>query len=174
MQYFTRFQLTARSRGPSATAGLLVLVGWVQRTGWRFCSDSAMLAVSIVKNYVHASCFMLLWLQANYGRWDAECVEKVKEIYRDLQLRKVFCDHERSSYESLLSTIDECCGAMPREMFRAVAQKLLKCQSVLWRRLKTEWENWYANDKSDQISFLVASPPYRAAYLVISITQSIA
>ena len=25
MQYFTRFQLTARSRGPSATAGLLVI-----------------------------------------------------------------------------------------------------------------------------------------------------
>ena len=26
VQYFTRFQLTARSRGPSATAGLLVLL----------------------------------------------------------------------------------------------------------------------------------------------------
>ena len=26
MQYFARFQLTARSRGPSATAGLLVLI----------------------------------------------------------------------------------------------------------------------------------------------------
>ena len=26
VQYFTRFQLTARSRGPSATAGLLVFI----------------------------------------------------------------------------------------------------------------------------------------------------
>ena len=30
MQYFTRFQLTARSRGPSATAGLLVIVRQMQ------------------------------------------------------------------------------------------------------------------------------------------------
>ena len=29
VQYFTRFQLTARSRGPSATAGLLVFVSEV-------------------------------------------------------------------------------------------------------------------------------------------------
>ena len=29
VQYFTRFQLTARSRGPSATAGLLVFIGEV-------------------------------------------------------------------------------------------------------------------------------------------------
>ena len=32
MQYFTRFQLTARLRGPSATAGLLVLNGCSSRT----------------------------------------------------------------------------------------------------------------------------------------------
>ena len=34
VQYFTRFQLTARSRGPSATAGLLVLSSTSQEFGW--------------------------------------------------------------------------------------------------------------------------------------------
>jgi len=29
LQYFTRFQLTARLRGPSATAGLIVFIGEV-------------------------------------------------------------------------------------------------------------------------------------------------
>ena len=32
VQYFTRFQLTARSRGPSATAGFLVIISDV---GWK-------------------------------------------------------------------------------------------------------------------------------------------
>ena len=81
-------------------------------------------AISIV-----ATCYVFLpWLQANYGRHDAECVKKVKEIYRNLQLPKVYSDYEQSSYESLLATIDDCCGTMPREMFRAYARKIYKRQ----------------------------------------------
>jgi len=67
-------------------------------------------------------------MQANYGRHEAECVQKVKEIYAELQLSKVYSDYERTSYESLLTTIDDCCGTMPREMFRAYARKIYKRQ----------------------------------------------
>ena len=73
---------------------------------------------------------LLLWLllQSNYGRVDAECVKKVKDVYRDLQLPKVYADYEQSSYESLLALIDDCCGVMPREMFHAYARKIYKRQ----------------------------------------------
>ena len=67
-------------------------------------------------------------MQANYGRHEAECVQKVKEIYAELQLSKVYSDYERTSYESLLTTIDDCCGTMPREMFHAYARKIYKRQ----------------------------------------------
>jgi len=67
-------------------------------------------------------------LQANYGRHDDKCVVKVKDIYRSLQLLKLYSDYEQSSYESLLTMIDECSGTMPREMFCAYAQKIYKRQ----------------------------------------------
>lgn len=67
-------------------------------------------------------------LQANYGRPDAECVAKVKDVYHALQLPKVYSDYERTSYESLLTMIDECSGAMPSEMFRVYAWKIYKRQ----------------------------------------------
>ena len=54
--------------------------------------------------------------------------KKVKDIYRSLQLPKVYSDYEQSSYESLLAMTDECSGTMPREMFRAYAQKIYKRQ----------------------------------------------
>jgi len=55
-------------------------------------------------------------------------VKKVKDIYHALQLPKVYSDYEQSSYESLLTMIDECSGTMPREMFRAYARKIYKRQ----------------------------------------------
>ena len=67
-------------------------------------------------------------MQANYGRHDASCVAKVKDVYRALQLPKVYSDYEQSSYESLLALIDECSGTMPREMFHAYARKICKRQ----------------------------------------------
>jgi len=63
-------------------------------------------------------------LQANYGRDDPECVAKVMGIYQDLQLPKVFSDYKQSSYESLMTMIDEYSGTMPREMFIAYVRKV--------------------------------------------------
>jgi len=69
-----------------------------------------------------------MWLQANYGRHDADCVRKVKDVYRSLQLPKVYSDYEQTSYDSLLKLIDECCATLPGEMFRAYARKIYKRQ----------------------------------------------
>ena len=70
----------------------------------------------------------MLWLQANYGRHDSECVQKVKDVYRALQLPKVYSDYEQSSFTSLLAVIDECSASLPRDMFLAYAQKIYKRQ----------------------------------------------
>jgi len=76
-----------------------------------------------------AFCYMIyLCLQANYGRHDAACVKKVKDVYRKLDLPGVYADYERSSYDILLKMIDESSGSMPREVFRAYARKLYKRQ----------------------------------------------
>jgi len=64
----------------------------------------------------------------NYGRHDAACVQKVKDIYRELQLPKVYCDYEQKSHDSLLTMIDQCSGTLPREMFHAYARKIYKRQ----------------------------------------------
>ena len=85
------------------------------------------LVIAVVELVVHVYS-LYFWLQANYGRHDAECVKKVKDIYRSLQLPEVYSDYEQSSYESLLAVIDECNGTMPREMFRAYARKIYKRQ----------------------------------------------
>jgi len=66
--------------------------------------------------------------QTNYGRHDAACVQKVKDIYRELQLPNVYCNYEQNSHDSLLTMIDQCSGTLPREMFRAYARKIYKRQ----------------------------------------------
>jgi len=66
--------------------------------------------------------------QENYGRHDAECARKVIDVYRTLELPKVYSNYEQTSYDSLLTLIDECSGKMPAEMFRVYARKIYKRQ----------------------------------------------
>ncbi|KAI9229193.1 MAG: isoprenoid synthase domain-containing protein [Piptocephalis tieghemiana] len=44
-------------------------------------------------------------LDANYGRKDEKCVQIVKDIYKDLDLQRVFHDYEESSHQRLLDLI---------------------------------------------------------------------
>ncbi|OVA08278.1 Polyprenyl synthetase [Macleaya cordata] len=44
-------------------------------------------------------------LYENYGKADSACVEKVKRLYKDLDLEGVFAEYERNSYEKLTSSI---------------------------------------------------------------------
>jgi len=71
---------------------------------------------------------LLFRLQANYGCSDPECVAKVKEIYQELQLPKIYSDYKESNYESLMSMIEECSGTIPRELFIAYVRKVYKSQ----------------------------------------------
>uniref|UniRef100_A0A0E0FRN6 Uncharacterized protein n=1 Tax=Oryza nivara TaxID=4536 RepID=A0A0E0FRN6_ORYNI len=57
----------------------------------------------------------------NYGKSDPACVAKVKDLYNELHLQRVFSEYERESYEKLISAIE----AQPNEAVRAVLKSFL-------------------------------------------------
>ncbi|KAI3928630.1 hypothetical protein MKW98_024231 [Papaver atlanticum] len=60
-------------------------------------------------------------LYENYGKADSACVEKVKRLYKDLDLEGVFAEYERNSYENLVSSIE----AHPSKAVQAVLKSFL-------------------------------------------------
>jgi hypothetical protein len=93
-------------------------------------------------------------LQANYGRHDDECVKRVKDLYRELNLEKVPCcvclaavlpractavddecaaprlqvfrDYEEASYQSLRKRIDSVSHSTPAAVFEGLLSKIYK------------------------------------------------
>ncbi|KAG5457871.1 MAG: isoprenoid synthase domain-containing protein [Olpidium bornovanus] len=66
-------------------------------------------------------------LDANYGCKDAERVAKVKQVYDDLNLRKVFAEFEEESYRrigGLIAQVDD--AVVPREVFASFMKKIYK------------------------------------------------
>ncbi|KAI3920475.1 hypothetical protein MKX01_000814 [Papaver californicum] len=60
-------------------------------------------------------------LYENYGKADSGCVEKVKRLYKDLDLEGVFAEYERNSYQKLVSSIE----AHPSKAVQAVLKSFL-------------------------------------------------
>ncbi|KAL8592054.1 hypothetical protein ACOMHN_032524 [Nucella lapillus] len=67
-------------------------------------------------------------LQENYGRHEEEKVERVKAVYREMDLSQAYADYEESSYQELMSRINDCCGSLPPAVFTAFLQKIYKRQ----------------------------------------------
>ncbi|XP_044976763.1 farnesyl pyrophosphate synthase-like isoform X1 [Hordeum vulgare subsp. vulgare] len=57
----------------------------------------------------------------NYGKSDPACVAKVKALYKELNLERVFSEYERETYEKLISHIE----AQPNEVVQAVLKSFL-------------------------------------------------
>ena len=53
-------------------------------------------------------------------------MERVKQLYRDLNLERVFTDFEETSYKEILSLIDTNHGNLPKELFIAFTNKIYK------------------------------------------------
>ncbi len=67
--------------------------------------------------------------QENYGRKEPpECAQRVKELYRELDIRKVYLDYEESSYRELMALIEEQAAAasLPKGMFVEFANRIYK------------------------------------------------
>eukprot|EP00126_Sphaerothecum_destruens_P004662 Sdes_comp18307_c0_seq1m8017 len=65
-------------------------------------------------------------LEKNYGRKDDVSVEKVKGVYRELQLPKLFQQFEEESYHRLTKFIDETQPSVPKKIFTDFAKKIYK------------------------------------------------
>lgn len=63
-------------------------------------------------------------LRQNYGAWDEKKVETVKELYRTLDLPKVFADYEEDSYQRIQRALDEI--DLPRDVFEILLNKIYK------------------------------------------------
>ena len=61
--------------------------------------------------------YPILLLQANYGRSDEGCVEKVKEEYESLNLRHLYSEYEDQSYQTISKLIDEHSHILPTHVF---------------------------------------------------------
>ncbi|EDQ91435.1 uncharacterized protein MONBRDRAFT_6210 [Monosiga brevicollis MX1] len=67
-------------------------------------------------------------LEDNYARKDAACEARVKELYKELNLEKVYKDYEEQHYHKLMGMIDEKAGQLPKAIFTDFAAKIYKRQ----------------------------------------------
>ncbi|XP_071987706.1 farnesyl pyrophosphate synthase isoform X1 [Engystomops pustulosus] len=67
-------------------------------------------------------------LQENYGQDDAEKVQRVKQLYEDLQLSGVYTQYEEESYQRLQTLISQHANGLSKEIFLGLARKIYKRQ----------------------------------------------
>ena len=67
-------------------------------------------------------------IEANYGKDDAACIAKIKQVYAELKLEDVFHAYEDRAYAETCAAIDAVCddGSMPRAVFNMVLSKIYK------------------------------------------------
>jgi len=64
--------------------------------------------------------------QENYGKNDKESSSKVKQLYNELSMDKVFKDYEQVSYNRMLHLMEEKAAGLPRGIFEDFIAKIYK------------------------------------------------
>jgi len=64
-------------------------------------------------------------LESNYGQWNDKKVAKVKDLYKELDLPKVFAEYEEESYQAIQAELDKV-TLMPRDVFELLLKKIYK------------------------------------------------
>nr|AER12202.1 farnesyl pyrophosphate synthase [Hedychium coccineum] len=82
----------------------------------------------VVQALDHTSESQLKILSDNYGKTDPTCVEKVKSLYKDLNLEKLFAEYERASYEKLISSIESQPSKEVQLVLKPFLEKIYKRQ----------------------------------------------
>ncbi|XP_063802683.1 farnesyl pyrophosphate synthase-like [Pseudophryne corroboree] len=67
-------------------------------------------------------------LEENYGRDDAVKVQRVKQLYEDLDLSTVYRQYEEESYQRLQILISQHANGLSKETFLGLARKIYKRQ----------------------------------------------
>jgi farnesyl diphosphate synthase len=65
-------------------------------------------------------------LEENYACRDPACVQKVKALYKELNLEQVYKDYEEQSYKDLMVSIETEAGSLPQGMFVEFANRIYK------------------------------------------------
>ncbi|XP_078168255.1 farnesyl pyrophosphate synthase 2-like [Carex rostrata] len=82
----------------------------------------------VVQALEHANDTQKAILSENYGKTDAECVAKVKALYKDLSLENVFGEYESASYEKLIGSIEAEPSKEVQEVLKSFLHKIYKRQ----------------------------------------------
>jgi farnesyl diphosphate synthase len=64
-------------------------------------------------------------LEENYGHHDPQKVKKVKALYNELQLERIFHEYEEESYKAIQKLLSEI-HSMPKEAFEFLLKKIYK------------------------------------------------
>jgi farnesyl diphosphate synthase len=82
----------------------------------------------VVKALEHANEKQRKTLEQNYGKWEAAKVAKVKAVYAELEMEKMFKDYEEESYKSIQDSLEKV-TLMPKEVFAIMLKKIYKRKS---------------------------------------------
>ena len=80
--------------------------------------------------------------QDNYGRTDQDCVLRIKQLYKDLDLEGVYRQYEEESYCQLMATIEKETRnnpCLPPAMFHEFAARIYKRKS--WKKVESNPAN---------------------------------
>ncbi|XP_073408420.1 farnesyl pyrophosphate synthase-like isoform X2 [Dendrobates tinctorius] len=68
-------------------------------------------------------------LQENYGQDDTEKVQRVKQLYEELDLLGVYTQYKEDSYQRLQTLISQHANVLSKEIFLGLARKIYKRQT---------------------------------------------
>jgi len=80
----------------------------------------------IVQALDRASAAQKKILEENYAQKDMEKVNKIKAVYKELDLENVYFKYEEESYARLQTLITDLAGDLPKEIFTDFAAKIYK------------------------------------------------
>ena len=72
---------------------------------------------------------MLPLSQDNYGSEDPEKVERIKQLYTDLNLISVYKKYELNNYELICRLIEQTSRGMPHKVFYKMLEKIYQRES---------------------------------------------
>lgn len=79
----------------------------------------------VVQALQRASPIQRRTLMDNYGKWDDKKVQRVKDLYKEMGIEKIFHDYEEASYAEIQRELDAL-TVMPRDVFELLLKKIYK------------------------------------------------
>jgi farnesyl diphosphate synthase len=65
-------------------------------------------------------------LEENYGRKNADCEAKVKQLYVEMGLKSIYEEYEEKSHQQLTALIEQLDGSLPKDMFFTFMDRIYK------------------------------------------------